>query len=195
MFCRKSVSLRSLPMLDKKVKGAVFCVPPLKELVTTKVIRERMDYGNYLGGKVKEELDSFDRLTGKYRLDEDELEVLSEGKKVSEEEWKAMKLRLPKQLISLLDGKEVIKITEKTDSKRREWELQDVDGTLKRLNLLTLVMERKGRGAGTYLSVQYIEDDELVTQHDWFDLNGQLECHMEDSIAIDDEGIIRSRSG
>ena len=79
MFCRKSVSLRSLPMLDKKVKGAVFCVPPLKELVTTKVIRERMDYGNYLGGKVKEELDSFDRLTGKYRLDEDELEVLSEG--------------------------------------------------------------------------------------------------------------------
>ena len=192
MFCRKSVSLRSLPMLDKKVKGAVFCVPPLKELVTTKVIRERMDYGNYLGGKVKEELDSFDRLTGKYRLDEDELEVLSEGKKVSEEEWKAIKLRLSNQLISLLDGKEVIKITEKTDSKRREWELQDVDGTLKRLNLLTLVMERKGN---TYKSVQYIEEDVLVTQHDWFDLNGQLECHMEDSIAIDDEGIIRSRSG
>ena len=192
MFCRKSVSLRSLPMLDKKVKGAVFCVPPLKELVTTKVIRERMDYGNYLGGKVKEELDSFDRLTGKYRLDEDELEVLSEGKKVSEEEWKAMKLRLPNQLISLLDGKEVIKITEKTDSKRREWELQDVDGTLKRLNLLTLVIERKGN---TYKSVQYIEEDVLVTQHDWFDLDGQLECHMEDSIAIDDEGIIRSRSG
>ena len=179
-------------MLDKKIKGAVFCVPPLKELVTTKVIRERMDYGNYLGGKVKEELDSFDRLTGKYRLDEDELEVLSEGKKVSEEEWKAMKLRLSNQLISFLDGKEVIKITEKTDSKRREWELQDVDGTLKRLNLLTLVMERKGN---TYKSVQYIEEDVLVTQHDWFDLNGQLECHMEDSIAIDDEGIIRSRSG
>ena len=192
MFCRKSVSLRSLPMLDKKIKGAVFCVPPLKELVTTKVIRERMDYGNYLGGKVKEELDSFDRLTGKYRLDEDELEVLSEGKKVSEEEWKAMKLRLSNQLISLLDGKEVIKITEKTDSKRREWELQDVDGTLKRLNLLTLVIERKGN---TYKSVQYIEEDVLVTQHDWFDLNDQLECHMEDSIAIDDEGIIRSRSG
>ena len=192
MFCRKSVSLRSLPMLDKKIKGAVFCVPPLKELVTTKVIRERMDYGNYLGGKVKEELDSFDRLTGKYRLDEDELEVLSEGKKVSEEEWKAMKLRLSNQLISLLDGKEVIKITEKTDSKRREWELQDVDGTLKRLNLLTLVIERKGN---TYKSVQYIEEDVLVTQHDWFDLDGQLECHMEDSIAIDDEGIIRSRSG
>ena len=192
MFCRKSVSLRSLPMLDKKIKGAVFCVPPLKELVTTKVIRERMDYGNYLGGKVKEELDSFDRLTGKYRLDEDELEVLSEGKKVSEEEWKAMKLRLSNQLISLLDGKEVIKITEKTDSKRREWELQDVDGTLKRLNLLTLVMERKGN---TYKSVQYIEEDVLVTQHDWFDLNGQLQCHMEDSIAIDDEGIIRSRPG
>ena len=192
MFCRKSVSLRSLPMLDKKVKGAVFCVPPLKELVTTKVIRERIDYGNYLGGKVKEELDSFDRLTGKYRLDEDELEVLSEGKKVSEEEWKAMKLRLSNQLISLLDGKEVIKITEKTDSKRREWELQDVDGTLKRLNLLTLVIERKGN---TYKSVQYIEEDVLVTQHDWFDLDGQLECHMEDSIAIDDEGIIRSRPG
>ena len=192
MFCRKSVSLRSLPMLDKKIKGAVFCVPPLKELVTTKVIRERMDYGNYLGGKVKEELDSFDRLTGKYRLDEDELEVLSEGKKVSEEEWKAMKLRLSNQLISLLDGKEVIKITEKTDSKRREWELQDVDGTLKRLNLLTLVIERKGN---TYKSVQYIEEDVLVTQHDWFDVNGQLECHMEDSIAIDDKGIIRSRSG
>ena len=58
----------------------VYCVPPLKVLVTTKVIRERMDYGNFLGGKAKEELDSFDRLAGTYWFDADELEILREGK-------------------------------------------------------------------------------------------------------------------
>ena len=194
MFCRKSVSLRSLTMLDKKIKGAVFCVPPLKELVTTKVIRERMDYGNYLGGKAKEELDSFDRLAGTYWFDADELEILREGKQVSEEEWEAMRPRLPNQLISLLYGKEIIKISERTNSKRKEWDLQDVDGSLTRFHLSKIEKEKKDK-TGSYREVQFIEDDVLVTEHYLFDRKGQLVLDMKDSIAIDDEGIIRSRSG
>ena len=35
----------------------LFPVLPLKVLVARKVIRERMDYESYLGGRVKEELD------------------------------------------------------------------------------------------------------------------------------------------
>ena len=75
--------------------GDVFKVPSLKVLVTRMVIRERMDYKNYLGGKVKEELDSFDRLAGKFRIYNNKLEVERDGKKVSDEEWENVKLRLP----------------------------------------------------------------------------------------------------
>ena len=172
----------------------VYCVPPLKVLVTTKVIRERMDYGNYLGGKAKEELDSFDRLAGTYWFDADELEILREGKQVSEEEWEAMRPRLPNQLISLLYGKEIIKISERTNSKSREWDLQDVDGSMRRFHLSKIVKEKRDK-TGSYREEQLIEDDVLVTQHHLFDRKGQLVLDMKDSIAIDDEGIIRSRSG
>ena len=153
-----------------------------------------MDYGNYLGGKAKEELDSFDRLAGTYWFDADELEILREGKQVSEEEWEAMRPRLPNQLISLLYGKEIIKISERTNSKRKEWDLQDVDGSLTRFHLSKIVKEKKDK-TGSYREEQLIEDDVLVTQHHLFDRKGQLVLDMKDSIAIDDEGIIRSRSG
>ena len=91
--------------------GDVFKVPSLKVLVTRMVIRERMDYKNYLGGKVKEKLDSFDRLAGKFRIYNNKLEVERDGKKVSEEEWENVKLRLPAFMISFFDGKEEFTIS------------------------------------------------------------------------------------
>ena len=101
--------------------GDVFKVPSLKVLVTRMVIRERMDYKNYLGGKVKEELDSFDRLAGKFRIYNNKLEVERDGKKVSEEEWENVKLRLPAFMISFLDGKEEFTITiERTKPEKRK---------------------------------------------------------------------------
>ena len=181
-------------MPDKKDKNAVFCVPPLKVLVTTKVIRERMDYKDYLGGKVKEELDSFDRLAGIYWVYEDELEVLRKGKKVSEEEWEAMKLRLPTKLASLLEGKEDIKISERTDSEKREWEIQDVDGSLNRLNPSGTIEKRK-EAVDTFRMVQFIVDGVLVKHYAYFDPEGKLLFDAKDSILPGDEGIIRSRAG
>ena len=124
--------------------GDVFKVPSLKVLVTRMVIRERMDYKNYLGGKVKEELDSFDRLAGKFRIYNNKLEVERDGKKVSEEEWENVKLRLPSFMISFLDGKEEFTISiERTKPEKRKWTLQDIDGFLKKLYLSSHVVKKK----------------------------------------------------
>ena len=96
-----------------------------------------------------------------------------------------MRPRLPNQLISLLYGKEIIKISERTNSKRREWDLQDVDGSLTRFHLSKIVKEKKDK-TGSYREEQLIEDDALVTQHHLFDPKGQLVLDMKDSIAMDD---------
>ena len=45
----------------------LFPVLPLKALVARKVIRERMDYESYLGGRVKEELDGLAGLAGLFK--------------------------------------------------------------------------------------------------------------------------------
>ena len=168
--------------------GDVFKVPSLKVLVTRVVIRERMDYKNYLGGKVKEELDSFDRLAGKFRIYNNKLEVERDGKKVSEEEWENVKLRLPSFMISFLDGKEEFTITiERTKPEKRKWTLQDIDGFLKKL--YHVVKKKDGciqRGQ------QYIRDGALIMFVAQFDPNGKLLFVWKDKFVIDDKGIFRT---
>ena len=63
---------------------------PLKVLVARKVIRERMDYESYLGGRVKEELDGLAGLAGWYVVEDAKLEVfdLENGDELSKEAWK-----------------------------------------------------------------------------------------------------------
>ena len=130
--------------------GDVFKVPSLKVLVTRMVIRERMDYKNYLGGKVKEELDSFDRLAGKFRIYNNKLEVERDGKKVSEEEWENVKLGLPAFMISFLDGKEEFTIFERSKPEKRKWTLQDINGFWKELDLSSRVVKKR---TGTYSKI------------------------------------------
>ena len=170
--------------------GDVFKVPSLKVLVTRMVIRERMDYKNYLGGKVKEELDSFDRLAGKFRIYNNKLEVERDGKKVSEEEWENVKLRLPSFLISFLDGKEEFTIFERIKPGKRKWTLQDINGFLKELDLSSRVVKKKDgciqRGQ------QYIRDGALIMFVAQFDPNGKLLFVWKDKFVIDDKGIFRT---
>ena len=68
----------------------LFPVLPLKALVARKVIRERMDYEGYLGGRVKEELDGLAGLAGRYVVEDAKLEVfdLENGDELSKEAWK-----------------------------------------------------------------------------------------------------------
>ena len=44
-------------------------VLPLKVLATREVIRERMDYKDYLGGNVREELDRLNGFEGNFLID------------------------------------------------------------------------------------------------------------------------------
>ena len=170
--------------------GDVFKVPSLKVLVTRTVIRERMDYKNYLGGKVKEELDSFDRLAGKFRIYNNKLEVERDGKKVSDEEWENVKLRLPSFMISFLDGKEEFTIFERSKPEKRKWTLQDKDGFLKRLYLSSHVVKKKDgciqRGQ------QFIRDGALFMFVAQFDPKGKLLFVWRDKFFIDDKGIFRT---
>ena len=87
------------------VNVAPIGVLPLKVLATRDVIRERMDYKDCLGGKLREELDGLTRFEGKFVIDTSELGVLWRGEKLSEEEWQYMKSRLPTGVISFLDGR------------------------------------------------------------------------------------------
>ena len=84
----------------------LFPVLPLKSLVAREVIRERMDYESYLGGRVKEELDQLARLAGWHVVVNAKLEVLDleNGNELSKEAWWSVKPRLPRNLEPFLVG-------------------------------------------------------------------------------------------
>ena len=107
----------------------LFPVLPLNALVARKVIRERMDYESYLGGRVKEELDQLAGLAGWYVVENAKLEVsdLENGKELSKEAWWSVKPRLPRNLEPFLKpfGSEFC-IIEKKETVKREWELRDI---------------------------------------------------------------------
>ena len=88
-----------------QVNVAPIGVLPLKVLATREVLRERMDYKDYLGGNVREELDRMNGFEGKFLIDTSELNVKREGKNLSKEEWRYMKPRMPTDIISFLNGK------------------------------------------------------------------------------------------
>ena len=54
---------------------------------------------------------------------------------ISNHEWKSLKKRLPASLIAFLRGKQEFRIFEKSEAGKREWVLEDVDGTSLRLQL------------------------------------------------------------
>ena len=121
---------------------------PLKVLATREVIRNRLDYKDYLGGVVKQELDRLNWLEGKFFIDATEVEVQMAGKILSKEEWMS---RIPSSMITYLEGKQEFSIFERTgESGEREWDLQDTDGNFKRMQLSSRIREKENGGGGEY---------------------------------------------
>ena len=82
----------------------------LKVLTTNVVIRERMAYEDFLGGKVKDELDQLDKFAGRHLIKATGLYVRKGKHKISNHEWKSLKQRLPASLITFLSGKQEFRI-------------------------------------------------------------------------------------
>ena len=123
-------------------------VLPLKVLVSRQVIKDRMDYTNYLAGKTKSEMDILDRLAGRFivqtseltverymeaREDEDELTEFN----VWEMQAAVYDTRAGDDFYNILYGKEDISIVETSISGARRWDISDVDGLKKSFQLKT----------------------------------------------------------
>ena len=63
-----------------------FQIQPLKLLVSRKVVKEGLDYSNYLTGKTKEELDGLDEFAGTFVVKTASTKASKKGKILSEEE-------------------------------------------------------------------------------------------------------------
>ena len=171
----------------------VFPVLPLKTLVTRQVIRERMEYKDYLGGMAREELDMLEWFQGKFLIKTSTWVVKRKEKgTLSEEQWQSLKSTLPIDVISFLDdGKEEFSIFEKNGkSGEREWELQDIDGSTKRLHLCTRVKEDD---SGREFHDQIVTDGVMVTWHSFLDTKGEMIFAEQDFFHMDDEGILRKK--
>ena len=124
----------------------LFPVLPLKALVARKVIRERMDYESYLGGRVKEELDGLAGLAGRYVVEDAKLEVfdLKHGWKLVKAAWAWLKKEIPNNMKPFFNEKSEFCIIEKRKTGKKEWELQDINGTTKTLHLSNEVLRANG---------------------------------------------------
>ena len=174
-----------------QVNVAPIGVLPLKVLATRDVIRERMDYKDCIGGKLREELDGLTRFEGKFIIDTSELEVLWRGEKLSKEEWKYMKSRLPTCVISFLDGKQDFSVLEKTGiSGEREWDLQDIDGSSKLLQLSSRITKESG---GWGYREQFFADGGIVSWRGFFNQRDRMVGSELDTFEIHDRGIVRTK--
>ena len=142
-------------------------VLPLRVLVARKVIRERMDYTDYLAGKTKREMDILNKLAGRFVVQSSELTIerFFGGEILSTDEWKTRKSRMPCALIKFLNGKAEFSIIETSDSRkgRRMWVISDVDGLQKGFQLRSRGAPTKGCGHHWIHSDGFVEDGSLVT--------------------------------
>ena len=182
-----------------------FQVLPLKMLVTRQVIRERMEYKDYLGGIAKDELDRLDWFEGKFIVHSAPMEVRRKGKILTNNEWESLKSlgvrgeKLPRAMIAFLDAKKKeFSILERSNRHgKREWELQDVDGSSKKLDLSTTV-KRDPMGpvhGGWSYTEKYIDDGQLTTWRSLIHPKGKVirgpktlvawwHCHLESFCAF-----------
>ena len=94
-------------------------------------------------------------------------------------------------MISFLDGKPDFSIFEKSGkSGEREWELQDIDGSTKRLHLCTRVKEDD---SGWEFHDQIVTDGVMVTWQSFLDTKGEMLLAEQDFFHMDDEGILRKK--
>ena len=161
-------------------------VLPLKVLATREVIRKRLNYKEYIGGIVKEELDWLDWLEGKFSIDAFEVEAEMAGKKLPKKEWMSW---LPTSMISYLRGKQDFSISERTGtSGEREWDLQDSDGFVKRMQLSSRFEERKKEnGGGGEDQLEFIADGIMITWRCSFGPTGKVLMNEMDCFGIRDK--------
>ena len=191
--------------MDKFDKITEFNVLPLKMLATRKVLVERMDYKDYLGGRVKEELDGLDRLTGKFFVLATEQKVEKNGREVSEEEWKSVKTEIPAPIISFLDGNVVFSRFElvhggkkfrflgKGKSGKWGWDLQDLDDRSKEVCLSKRTeLPRRTENWGHRTCQDFIDDGDLIRRTRQYDSKGKLFLVEQDFFEIEDDGIDRT---
>ena len=156
------------------VDVAPVIVLPLKVLATREVLRERMDYKDYLGGNVREELDRLNGFEGKFLIDTSELNVKREGKNLSKEEWRYMKPRMPTDVISFLNGKKEFRILEKRGrSGEREWALRDVDNSSKKLQLGRRIA---GESKGWEYCEEFFADGAIITFRNFYNKDELVVC-------------------
>ena len=113
-------------------------VLPLKVLVSGQVIKDRMDYTDYLAGKTRSEMDILDRFAGRFVVQASELivERYSGGDEVPLDELeKWEEWQIPSSLMKLLHGSAEISIVETSSSGARTWVISDVDGLKKPFQL------------------------------------------------------------
>ena len=102
-------------------------VLPLKVLVSRQVIKDRMDYTDYLAGKTKSEMDMLDRLDGRFQVQASHLivERYSGGDEMpldELDEW-----QIPSSLMKFFrwNGGAEISIVETSSSEARTWVISD----------------------------------------------------------------------
>ena len=165
-------------------------VLPLKVLATREVIRERMDYKDYLGGNVREEIDRLNGFQGKFLIDTSELMVKREGKNLSKEEWRYMKRRMPTNVISFLNGKKDFHIVERKGRLgEREWALRDVDNSSKKLQLGRRIA---GEAQGWEYREEFFADGAIITFRNFYNKDEFLLGEV-DTFKIYNGGIIRTK--
>ena len=180
----------ALEVCKSMAQGVQFEVMTLKVLATRKVIKERMDYKDYLGGMVKEEMDWLERLQGTFLVDRTEVEVTRlwetlETKKVRKH-WNFLRKKLPTEVLTFLEGKKEFSISETGKSEKREWDLQDVDGSSKRFQLSNSMRVAEDNGGWKYQE-ELIKDGILIKWYDKYDSKGrEMICEL-DSFHIDKE--------
>ena len=167
-----------------------FEVMSLKVLATRKGIKERMDYKDYLGGRVKEEMDWLERLQGTFLVDRTEVEVTRlwetlETKKVRKH-WNFLRKKLPTEVLAFLEGKKEFSISETAKSEKREWDLQDVDGSSKRFQLSNSMRVAEDDGGWKYQE-ELIKDGILIKWYGKYDSKGrEMICEL-DCFYVDKE--------
>ena len=165
-------------------------VLPLKVLATREVIREKMDYKDYLGGNVREELDRLNGFEGKFLIDTSEMMVKREGKNLSKEEWRYMKRRMPTDVISFLNGKKDFHIVERKGRLgEREWALRDVDNSSKKLQLGRRIA---GEAEGWEYREEFFADGAMITFRNFYNKDEFLLGEV-DTFKIYNGGIIRTK--
>ena len=167
-------------------------VLPLRVLVSRQVIRDRMDYTDYLAGKTKSEMDVLDRLAGRFVVEVSELTVQRfwGGNKLSADEWEAKRSKISNEFNNFFDGTAEISIAETSSPRPRTWMVSDVDGVRKRFRMTSKSKENRLRRHCWHMD-NFIENGKLMTVRKAFRVeDGKLVLTWEyrDSFSIDKQG-------